>query len=140
MPKLRYFLLAAIALVGLIGTVGCGMYHQDLQSLADFSAAYQQFDQRVSDFSGQATDANEQAADKALADLALRASMRVSSLMKNDGSIMRVASEISDDSEKELGALKASRTVNKQVEDARTARRAAYAHFQRLLEAPPNSE
>ena len=140
MPKLRHFFLAAIALVPLIGTWGCGMFQQDLQSVSDFSAAYKQFDQRVSDFSARATDADEHAADKALADLAQRASMRLSSLMKNDGSMMRVAREVSDDSAKELAALKEYRTVNKQVEDARSARRAAYAHFERLVEAPPNSE
>src|SRR5262249_505317 len=95
MPRCRFF-LAAIASIGLIGTLACQAFDRDMQSLREFAAAYEQFDQRVSDFSGRATEANEHAADKALADLTVRASMQLSSLMKNDGSMMRVASEVSN--------------------------------------------
>jgi len=65
---------------------------------------------------------------------------------------MRVARELSDAATRELTMLKeykraaleqngdSAALLNKQFEDARSARKAAYAHFEQLLAAPPNSE
>jgi hypothetical protein len=151
MPRLQFLLLATIASVVLLGTVACQMFDHDMQALRAFAAAYEQFDQRVSDVSGRFTEANQHAADQALADLTFRASMQLSSLMKNDGSMMRVARQVSDAATMELATLKASQrfaaehqgdsaALLKQFEATRRARRSAYAHFERLLAAPPNSQ
>lgn len=151
MPRLRSLLLAAIASTGLIGTWACQAFDHDMQSLREFTAAYEQFDQRVSDLSERVTEANEHAAEQALASLALRASMQLSSLLKNDGSVMRVAREVSDAATMEFAKLKEfkrftverpgdSAALLNTFQDARSARKAAYAHFERLLAAPPNSE
>ena len=151
-PKPRFLLLAAIASIGLIGSFAYRMFRHDIRSLTEFAASYEQFDKRMSDFSDHATEADDEAADQALGDLAVRASMRLSSLIKNDGAMMRVARELSSAATKELTTLReykraalernddSAALLNRQFEDARSARKAAYAHFERLLTAPRNSE
>jgi hypothetical protein len=134
----RVFLSAAVS-IGLMSTAACDMLlHRDLDLLNAFKAAYEQFDRQASAFSVAATEANERAAERALADLSTRASMQVSSLMKNDGSMMRAAREVSADATMELAALRDHHKGK--FEEARRARTDAYAHFERLLSAPPNSE
>ena len=105
-PKPRFLLLAAIASIGLIGSFAYRMFRHDIRSLTEFAASYEQFDKRMSDFSDHATEADDEAADQALGDLAVRASMRLSSLIKNDGAMMRVARELSDAATKELTTAK----------------------------------
>ena len=150
--KTRFLLLAAIASISLIGTFAYRMFRHDIRSLTEFATSYEQFDKRMSDFSDHPSEADDEAADKALGDLAVQASMRLSSLIKNDGAMMRVARELSDAATRELTMLKeykraaleqngdSAALLNKQFEDARSARKAAYAHFEQLLAAPPNSE
>jgi len=138
MIRARLFLPVAASII-LMSSAACDMLlHRDVQLLNAFQTAYEQFDQRVSALSAGATETNEHDADNALANLAARASMQVSSLMKNDGSMMRAAREVSADATIELAALK-DHTRGK-FEEAQKARKAAYAHFERLLSAPPNAE
>src|ERR1041384_6653662 len=100
---MKCLLLAATTL---IGTWACGGLQQDLQSLREFRAAYDAFDHRVSDFSARANESNERGADKALTDLALAASLRLSSSIKNDGAMMRTVREVSNAATQELTSLK----------------------------------
>src|SRR5689334_20439037 len=106
MPTLRLVLLAALASISLFGMLACGSIDQDMQSLIRFKIAYEQFDQRASDFSGRATESNEHAADKALAELTTRASIHLSSFIKNDGAMLRVVHQVSDAATVELVTLK----------------------------------
>ena len=121
----------------------------DSRSITDFSAAYQRYDSAISDeansvLASPATSSiKEQKADGALTDLKIKASVRISSLTKNDGEIMKVMAEIADLSTKELDALKAYReaaadqsgdmaTFANQFRDLTGQRQSAYARFLEL--------
>ena len=111
------------------------MGHHDVRALSDFAASYEQFDKAVS--------------EQALNDLRVKSAMKISSLTKNDGSMMNVARQVSELAASEVSLMKASRLendrqaalqLNARLTALQLERKAAYAHFQRLLAAPPNSE
>jgi hypothetical protein len=129
------------------------LYHTDIKELADFSASYEKFDRAISDFSGRISgsspedrptvDSYERKADEALVELKVKASARLSSLIKNDAELMSITLEISDLAGKELEALKAYRRavsdkdINadrqaKEFADLTNERQAAYPRFREL--------
>jgi len=111
------------------------MGRHDVRALSDFAASYEQFDKAVS--------------EQTLNDLRVKSAMKISSLTKNDGSMMKVAREVSELAASEVSLKKASRLendreaaveLNGRLTALQLERKAAYAHFQRLLAAPPNSD
>ncbi len=125
------------------------MGSNDTKALADFSAAYKNYDQAISAFSksifaaAPVSDDVVQKADEAQAALKTKASARISSLTKNDGELMQVMLQIADLSGKELNAAAEyknavgdqsgdiSRLAN-ELSDLTNQRQAAYAHFLEL--------
>ena len=128
-------LLGAALLVILGAAFVYRMGHHDVRALAEFAASYERFDKTLS--------------EQTLNDLRVKSEMKISSLTKNDGSMMKAAREASDLAATEVNLMKASRVVQSDREEAaelnarlnvvQRERKAAYAHFQRLLAAPPNS-
>ena len=110
------------------------MGRHDAHALADFTASYDAFDRRTS--------------DDAFNDLRVKSAMQISSLQTNDGAMMRVAREVSAIAAEEVAAVRAYRaatpdvapTLASRLSDIRQQRHAAFAHFQRLRTAPPNSD
>ena len=151
----KYKALIVLALIVVVGTFFFfyRFYHNDVKALTDFSVAYEKFDKAVSDFSTSvfasnpegalAVDDLERKADEALVDLNIKASARISSLIKNDAELMRATHEIADLSGKELDALKAYKRaiadknsgMDKLAQafgDLSNKRQVAYAHFREL--------
>jgi hypothetical protein len=128
------------------------MYQRDMQALTDFMASYQFYDQAVKAASetvfattGKSTPAageEELQADAALSDLKTKASVQISSLIKNEKEVMHTMREIADLSDKEMSTLKAYRQAAGQdanrdamaqaFHDLTNERQAAFAHFQEL--------
>jgi len=154
----RYKVLLILTVLALIAAAGVLLfiYHfhtSDVTALTDFSAAYDNFDQAVSDFSAlvqapnaagaPTSDGLEQKADAALSDLQTKASARISSITKNDAELMRITSEIGNLAAKELDALKeyqreaagnnAVPDTLAQAADFKYQRQTDYAHFRELL-------
>ena len=155
----RHKILFIVAVLALLAAAGVFLfiYHfhtSDVTALTDFSAAYHNFDQAVSDFStlvqapdsagAPAADSLEQKADAALAELKTKASVRISSLVEHDAEIMNLTAEISDLSAKELATLKeyrrtaadknaASADTLAQAADFKYQRQTDYARFRQLL-------
>jgi len=111
------------------------MGRHDVRALSDFAASYEQFDKAVS--------------EQTLNDLRVKSAMKISSLTKNDGSMMKMAREVSELAASEVSLMKASRLekdseaafeLNARLTALQLERKAAYARFQRLLAAPPNSD
>jgi type II secretory pathway pseudopilin PulG len=149
-------LLVVVVLIGIAAIFFFFFYRMgsnDAKALADFSAAYKDYDQSISDFStavlasnpggAPATDDLERKANEALVKLTTKASARISSLTKNDGDLMRLTLEIADLSGKELDALKAyqSAVVAKsgdadklanEFADLKNQRQTAYARYLEL--------
>jgi hypothetical protein len=148
----------ALLLIPLIGVVGIfflfyRMGKNDAKKLADFSIAYEKFDQAISAFSkpvlastsgaSPSTDDLERKADQAQAELKTKSSARISSLTKNDAELMRIALEIGDLSGKEDDILKAYKraaadkhadmdTLIKELGDLTSKRQTDYARFLEL--------
>jgi hypothetical protein len=127
--KLLLFTLASVMLAGMwVYRLGSN----DVKAVTDFAASYKRFDTSITDLSTDAQTANpddrlianeaERKADEALADLNTRATVKISSLTKNDGAMMNVARELSELSTRELEALKAYRRAvkDKNADSART--------------------
>jgi len=103
------------------------MYRDDVKALKDFMAAYERFDKAASIYSGMGRTEALGEANEASIELRARASLRLSSLIKNDAELMVQAREVADLSRRELEGLK--------MEDHRLLhekRIAAYARFQEL--------
>lgn len=105
------------------------MYNHDVQALADFSGAYQNYDQAISGFSANKTAVSETQATSALADLNAKANFGLSSLIKNDSLIPAAAHEVADSAEQEFADLK---TNNQYFVDVSLKRKTAYARFLEL--------
>lgn len=116
----KYIALLVIALIVVAGTFFFFFYRMgtnDAKALADFPVAYNNYDQSISDFSkavftsnpesAPATGEFERKADEALVVLKTKASVRISSLTKNDGDLISVSAEIADLAGKELDTLQA---------------------------------
>jgi hypothetical protein len=124
------------------------MYQDDIKAIKGFMASYADFDKAISDLSMTGTDDSMSKAGNAAADLNAKASLRLSSLIKNDGELMIEARQIADLSRSELEGLKArdaglkdrdpnpdmakGREPDKGIEILREKRRAAYARFREL--------
>lgn len=119
------------------------MYRDDIKALRSFMASYEKFDRAASDLSVGGADDPEGDAGRAAADLASKASLRLSSLIKNDAGLMDQALEVADLARMEVESLKAYRLgiknedadVNELAEasHALTGRRKeAYARFREL--------
>ena len=153
MKKYSALIITALTAVGGIFFFFSRMGMNDAQVLADFPAAYKNYDHAISDFSKALLTANPQSApepdvlklkvDEALVELNTKASVRVSSLTKNDGDLMRIMREIADLSAKEFNTLKAVQSalvdrkadadpLAKEFADFTNQRQAAYARFREL--------
>ncbi len=129
-------------------------YHNDVKALAGFSASYKKFDKAISDFSvsvfasnlegAPASDELERTADEVLVELSIKASARLSSLIKNDAKLMSITLEIANLSGKELDTLKTYKKavadknadldrLAKELIDVTNKRKTAYARFRGLL-------
>ena len=149
----------AMLVIGFLAVAGIifgiySFYQRDINALKAFITAYGQFDQAVTVYSQEVfaptQDANQVAAsesktDTALADLHTKASIKISSAIKNEQHVMRVESEIADLSTSEFHALKgyqkAAREGSSNLESLagtyrwlKCHRQAAYAQFQDLGE------
>ncbi len=151
----KYILLLILSSIGLVGIALFFYYfgHHDSKALIDFSTAYENYDRAISDFSNSVfasqqdgspvTEALEQIADQALAELNVKAAVRISSLTRHDAEIMNITQEIADISGRELAVIKkylgaiSSEDIDlKQLaiewEDLAVIRKAAFARFQEL--------
>ncbi len=132
MRKTLTLCAASILILGAAGVYSMGRH--DVLALSDFAASYEHFDKTRS--------------EETLSDLQVRSAMKLSSLTKNDGAMMKVARQVSDFAVSEVRMMKAAQLVNDKeagvelnarLTDLQLERKAAYVHFQRLLAAPPNS-
>ena len=119
------------------------MYQDDIKAIKGFMASYEGFDKAISDLSLSGADDSENRAGNAAAGLGAKASLRLSSLIKNDAKLMDQAHEVADLARKEIESLRAYKSaiqhenadVNELAEASRILagkRRAAYARFQEL--------
>ena len=119
------------------------MYHDDIKALRGFIASYERFDKAISDLSMSGADDIESKVGNAVIDLSAKASLRLSSLIKNDAELMDQAIEVADLVRRELEDLRVYRSEirNKNAdldglaEESRILtgkRKAAYARFQEL--------
>ncbi|HEX9090289.1 MAG TPA: hypothetical protein VF831_02315, partial [Anaerolineales bacterium] len=127
----------------------------DTNALADFPVDYKNYDQAISNFYKAVLASNpenvsntsnlEYKVDETLNLLNAQASVRISSLTKNDGDIMEVSLKIADLARKEFDTLKTYRSavVDKtndidklanDFSDLRNQRQVAYAHYLELIE------
>ena len=149
MAKLcKWPLILVLVLAAVVFLFFFRMYHDDIKALKGFIAAYEKFDQAVSDLSASASNNADGKAGESLIGLNAKASLRLSSLIKNDAELMDEAREIADLSRRELDSLKAQDAVlksrdpglkvakrsepDKEVRVLREKRQAAYVRFQEL--------
>jgi hypothetical protein len=130
-------------------------FYHDVKALTDFSYSYEKFDKAISYFSISVfalnfdstlvTEDLERKANEALIELNIKASERISSLIKNDAEFMSSELEIADLSGKELTALGIYKrsifykrdaemdNLAKEFRDLKNKRTTAYARFQELV-------
>jgi len=103
------------------------MYRDDIKAITDFMASYEQFDKAVFFYTGKGRLDGLGKANEALIELQARASLRLSSLIKNDGALMHRAREVADLCRRELEdfGMEGRRILHEK-------RIAAYARFQEL--------
>jgi myo-inositol-1-phosphate synthase len=141
--KYRALLIIALVVVAGIFFFFYRFYHNDVKALADFSVSYEKFDKAISDFSINKTDDLESKAGDTLIKLNVKATFRLSSLIKNDAKLMDQALEVADLSGKELESLRAYKRaiqsknadldgLAKEYGDLTSKRKTAYARFQEL--------
>lgn len=104
------------------------LYRDDVKDLKDFMASYRKLTRTFSDFRERRTDDLESQAVDAVNDLSVKASMRLSSLIKNDGELMDLAREIADLSRLELDRLRGGGSAETS-KDLLKKREAAYGNF-----------
>ncbi len=96
-------LVVAVALVLFVR-----MYRGDIKALHSFLASYEDFDRAiVAAAEGRDGPAGLGQAEKALTELQAKASMRLSSLIRNDGDLMVLARDVAALSRRELDRLRA---------------------------------
>ncbi|MGZ5488361.1 MAG: hypothetical protein ACXWF4_07495 [Candidatus Aminicenantales bacterium] len=119
------------------------MYQDDIKAIKGFMASCEEFDKAISGLSQSAADDFESRAGDAAVGLSAEASLRLSSLIKNDAKLMDEAREVADLARKELESLRAYqrgiRQENADVEELAEGsriltekRKTAYARFQEL--------
>jgi hypothetical protein len=138
--------IALIVVAGLFFFFFYQMGSNDAKALADFPVAYKNYDQAISDFSKAVMTSNPESApevsefkrkaDEALVGLKTKASVRISSLTKNDGDLMRVSTEIADLAGKELDALQVyqSAVANKSSDSDQLAKEFRDLTIQRQMD------
>jgi hypothetical protein len=90
------------------------MYQADIKALRNFMASYKRFDKAIDFYTDRArTSAALDYAGEAVIELEARASLRLSSLIRNDAELMGLAREVADLSRKELDSLWAFDTLTK---------------------------
>ena len=108
----KYKWLVALALVVMLGAaVVLFLFYRDIQTLKDFSASYKKFDK-------------EQSVDT-LAELNIKATVRISSATQNDPELMSLMREIANLAGKEFMSLR----DHKDSGDLTLKRKGAYARF-----------
>ncbi len=103
------------------------MYQDDITALKRFTASYDRFDRTISlNADSDRTEVPGEAGE-AVIELQARASLRLSSLIKNDGELMKQAREVADLARRELEGfgMEAPRVLHEK-------RIVAYARFQEL--------
>jgi len=141
--KNKWLLILVLAVAAGVFLFFYVMYRDDIGALRSFMASYERFDKAVSDLSVGGADDPESNAGSAAADLASKASLRLSSLIKNDAGLMDQALEVADLARREIESLRAYRlgikNENADVDELAEASRAltdrrkeAYARFQEL--------
>jgi hypothetical protein len=126
----------------------CRMYRADLKALRGFIASYDRFDAAMPAEAAQDRPEGPGAERAALGDLRARSSLKISSLIKNDGELMAAARETAELAQKEFESLLAydaglaARAEEKGAVGAdeagreyrvlRTKRQAAFSRFMRL--------
>lgn len=119
------------------------MYHNDIGELKGFMVSYERFDRAISDLSMVGTDDSMCKAGNAAAELNAKASLKLSSLIRNDAELMEQAREVADLARREIDSLRIYQVEaqNKNTELDRLAeesraltgkRQAAYARFREL--------
>lgn len=141
--KNKWLLILVLAVAAGVFLFFYVMYRDDIGALRSFMASYERFDKAVSDLSvGGAADP-ESKPGSAAADLASKASLRLSSLIKNDAGLMDQALEVADLARREIESLRAYRlgikNENADVDELAEAsqaltrkRKEAYARFREL--------
>jgi len=141
--KNKWLLILVLAVAAGVFLFFYVMYRDDIGALRSFMASYERFDKAVSDLSVGGADDPESNAGSAAADLASKASLRLSSLIKNDAGLMDQALEVADLARREAESLRAYRlgieNENADVDELAEASRAltgkrkeAYARFREL--------
>ena len=118
-------------------------YHNDMMALKGFTAGYEAFDRALSELSAGGTEDADRRAGEALAGLRARASLKLSSMIRNEREAMAQAAAIAELSERKLASLRAYQRavrdqgadadgLSKEVGDLGRQRRAACARFRAL--------
>jgi len=140
--KNKWWLILVLAAAGVF-LFFYRMYHDDIEALRSFMTSYERYDKAFSDLSLGGGSELEGKAGSAAADLASKASLRLSSLIKNDAGLMDQALDVADLAQQELEGLRAYKKAiqheNADVDELAEAsriltgkRKAAYARFQEL--------
>ncbi len=145
--------IVLITVCGLLFYFFYRMGSNDAKALTDFPAAYDNYNQAMSDYSKAVLDSHSESAlataelerktDVALVALNTKASVRISSLTKNDGELMTLWLEIADLAGKEFDTMKAYQSeaaekstgldlLVKQFHDYTEQRQADYARYLEL--------
>jgi len=149
-PGKKYGRLLILGLVAAAGIFSLffHMYRKDIRALEDFVAAYRRFDMIMATHPEGGRPSTRDEAAEAAARLQAKASLGLSSLIRNDAELMKLALEVADFSRQEVDALRAldvfcsSRSQNRDSAEAaeqakleeayeaiREKRSAAYARF-----------
>jgi hypothetical protein len=127
--KWRLVLILVIAAVAILFFFR--MYYGDVRALKGFMASYDRFDRSMSVIDdGGGTGALNQAGE-ALIDLQTRASLRLSSLIKNDAALMAQARDVADLSRREFEVAQEAE-LHEEFQTLHEKRIAAYARFREL--------
>lgn len=138
--KYKWLLILVPAVAAGVILFFYGMYRDDIKELKSFLASYERYDKAISDLSMGGGGELEGKAGSAAADLASKASLRLSSLIKNDAGLMDQALKVADLAQQEIESLRAYKSAiqheNADVDELAEAsrvltgkRRAAYARF-----------
>lgn len=143
LKKYKWLLIVVLAVLAGVFFLLHRFYHKDIKELMDFSASYEKFDKAISDFFMSKTDDLDSKAGDALIELKRKATLRLSSLIKNDAELMEQAREIANLSGRELDSLRiykgailsknaALDGLAKEYGDIANKRKVAHARFQEL--------
>ena len=146
----KAFIVLLALIVASVVAFAYRMGRHDMQALRDFETAYEHFDRAITALGAQRNPSSTEQAAAALADFQKKAAMRISSLTKNDGSMMMAAREVAAMATQELTAVNAyqavavtdadsARILATEAANVRNERISRHARFQYLATAPPNS-